>query len=98
MTVWLYAEFTAKPGCEDELKDLVRGLTRDARAEPGNQVFVPLVRSEDGCRYVVIEQYRDEGAFQAHLDAPYGAVFNRRLGDLIEEDGSVLSFLRPIEE
>jgi len=98
MTVWLYAEFTAKPGREDELKDLVRGLAKDVRAEPGNQVFVPLVRSEDRCRYVVIEQYRDEAAFQAHLDAPYGAVFNGRLGDLIEEDGAVLSFLSPIEE
>ena len=33
--------------------------------------------------------------FETHLAAPYGAVFNAALGDLIVEDGSQLSFLRP---
>lgn len=98
MTIWLYAEFTAKPGAEAALARLVQELTDDVRAEPGNELFVPLVRAEDPRRYVVFEQYRDEAAFHAHLGAPYGAVFNGRLADLIEEEGSVLTFLNSIEE
>ncbi|GAB2962651.1 hypothetical protein GCM10027075_73040 [Streptomyces heilongjiangensis] len=40
--------------------------------------------------------YRDEDAFQAHLDAPYGGPFNAALAPLIEEDASVLTFLDPL--
>jgi quinol monooxygenase YgiN len=95
MTVWLTAEFTAKQGCEEELAEMLERLTVDVRAEPGNLVFIPLVLQEDPRRHVVIEQYRDEAAFQAHLAAPYGAVFNRRLVELIEEPCSALTFLTP---
>ena len=44
----------------------------------------------------MIEAYRDEEAFAAHLAAPYGAEFNAALVPLIVEDGSVLTFLTPI--
>jgi quinol monooxygenase YgiN len=49
-----------------------------------------------GTGFVVIEAYRDEEAFEAHLGAEYGAVFNAALGPLIVEDGSVLTFMAPI--
>ena len=35
----LYAEFTALPGHEDEVAELVRGLSALVRQEPGNLVF-----------------------------------------------------------
>ena len=49
-----------------------------------------------GARFVVTEVYRDAAAFAEHLAAPYGAEFNAALAPLIEEDGSVLTFLAPL--
>ena len=106
--VELVAEFTALPGNEREVEQLLLGLTHDVRAEDGCLVFEPYVVAEpppgagvvatpasDGTRYVVVEAYRDADAFAAHLAAPHGAVFNAALRPLIAEpDGSRLTFLR----
>ena len=96
MTKTLYAEFTVNPGSEERVAELMRGLTERVRAEPGNLVFDPYTRTEDGRKYVVFEVYRDEAAFQEHITADYGLEFNRELAGLIEEDGSQLSWLEPL--
>ena len=97
-TVVLYAEFTAKPGQEARVDELIRGLTDNVRAEPGNQEFTVYRERDEPRRFFVFERYADEEAFQAHIGADYGAVFNAALGDLIEEDGSQLTFLSPTEK
>ncbi len=89
----LYSEFTALPGQDAEVSGLVSGLAADVRAEPGNVVFEPYVERDRPEHWFVYEVYRDDEAFQAHLTAPYGAVFNARLNELIAEDGSQLTFL-----
>ena len=96
MTKTLYAEFTVKPGAEERVAQMMRTLAEQVRAEPGNLVFDPYTRSEDVRKYVVFEVYRDEAAFQEHITADYGREFNRELADLIEEDGSQLSWLDPV--
>ncbi len=96
LPVILYAEFTAKPGCADEVAALLRGLTVDVREEPGNRVFTGLQKREDPSRFFVYEEYDDQAAFEAHIGAPYGAVFNGRLTELIVEDGPQLTFLTAI--
>jgi len=45
----------------------------------------------------VFEVYEDDAAFQQHISADYGARFNSELAGLIEEDGSVLTWLRPVQ-
>jgi len=91
----LYAEFTARSGNERRVADLVAGLTAQVRAEPGNLVFEPYTLESEPRRWFVYEVYVDEAAFQAHITAPYGAVFNAALNELIEEDGSQLTWLSP---
>ena len=93
MTRSLFAEFTARPGNEQSVADLVAGLTAQVRAEPGNLVFEPNTLEVEPRRWFVYEVYVDEAAFQAHITAPYGAVFNAALAPLIEEDGSKLTWL-----
>lgn len=93
--VVLYAEFTAKPGAGDEAEDLLRGFAKIVRAEPGNVVFDAYRRAESPDRFFVFEIYRDRAAFEEHLAASSGRVFNDALGELIVEAGSELSFLRP---
>jgi quinol monooxygenase YgiN len=107
--VELIARFTALPGREEEVAHLLLALTAKVREEPGclafepSRVAAPHAGSGDGAgpepvgrSFVVIEAYRDEAAFAEHLAAPYGAAFNSSLGPLIEEDGSVLTFLAPL--
>ena len=89
----LFAEFTALPGHEDRVAELMAGLTEKVRREPGNVVFLPFTREDHPRRWFVFEQYRDEAAFQAHITAEYGAEFNAQLGHHIVEDGSELTWL-----
>lgn len=95
--VVLYAEFTARPERRAEVECLITGLAGDVHREPGNLEFSVYQRADDPCRFFVFERYVDRAAFEAHLSAPYGAVFNAALGDLIVEDGSQLSFLQSTE-
>lgn len=93
MTWALYAEFTANPGAEQRVAELVRELTAHVRAEPGNVVFDPRTLKGDPRRWFVYEVYRDEAAFHEHIAADYGATFNAALAGLVEGGGSTLTFL-----
>ncbi|HEY4630609.1 MAG TPA: antibiotic biosynthesis monooxygenase family protein [Blastococcus sp.] len=89
----LLAEFTVKPGSEARVAEMVTALAEQVRAEPGNLAFEVYTKENDPRAYWIYEVYRDEDAFRDHLAAPYGGPFNAELTDLIEEDGSVLTFL-----
>lgn len=92
----LLAEFTAREGAQDEVARLIRDYAGKVREEEGNLVFDVYTKASRPRAYWIFEVYRDEGAFQAHLKAPYGAPFNAALSPLIEEDASVLTFLDPV--
>ena len=92
----LYATFTARVGKEAEVAELIAGLQEKVRQEPGNLVFQATTRQGKMREFFVYEEYVDEAAFQAHISADYGAVFNEQLGSLIEGDGSELFWLNPV--
>lgn len=89
----LYAEFTAKPDAEAEVGRLISGLAEDVRREPGNTEFTVYRERDNPRKFFVFEQYRDEASFDAHIGAEYGVIFNQRLGSLIEEGESQLTWL-----
>lgn len=89
----LYAEFTAKPGAENEVGTMISGLAEDVRREPGNTEFTVYRERDNPRKFFVFEQYLDEAAFDAHIKAEYGVIFNRRLSSLIEEGESQLTWL-----
>ena len=93
----LIAEFTVKPGNEARVAVMMSVLTVDVRNEPGCLEFSPFTREGEPRHWVVIERYRDLAAFEAHISAPYGKVFNDELVTLIENAaGSTLTFLSPV--
>ena len=94
--VVLIAEFTALPGQAETVATLLAGLAADVRREPGNIAFDCYQRQDEPHRFVVYEIYRDPAAFEAHIGAEYGAVFNARLQELIVEPNSILTFLKPM--
>ena len=95
MNKTLLAEFTARVGAEAEVARLLLDYARKVREEDGNIAFDVYTKASHPRAYWIFEVYRDEDAFQAHLNAPYGAPFNTALTPLIEEDASVLTFLDP---
>ena len=92
----LLAEFTAREGTEAEVARLIGDYGRTVREEEGNLAFDVYTRAANPRGFWIFEVYRDEDAFQAHLNAPYGGPFNAALTPLIEEDASVLTFLDPL--
>jgi quinol monooxygenase YgiN len=97
MTKSLYAEFTALPGNEAKVRDLLLALTAQVRAEEGNVNFVPYTLESDPRRFFVFEVYRDTEAFHEHANAEYGARFNAALSELVEGSASALTWLTSIE-
>jgi len=93
MTVALFATFTALEGREEEVALLLAGLTVDVRAEPGNVLFEPTTVKDRPRDFFVYEVYRDDAAFEAHISAPYGEIFNVALTDLVVGGGSSLTWL-----
>ena len=89
----LIATITANPGGEDTLAGLLADYGRVVTAEPGNQRFEVYQERDEPQRFVIIERYVDEDAFQAHLGAPENAAFNASIVDLVAGGGSSLVFL-----
>ncbi|MCT9011473.1 putative quinol monooxygenase [Streptomyces rhizosphaerihabitans] len=92
----LLAEFTAREGAQDEVARLIGDYTLKVREEEGNLAFDVYTKAAAPHAFWIFEVYRDEDAFQAHLNAPYGGPFNAALVPLIEEDASALTFLNPL--
>ncbi|MEU5635193.1 antibiotic biosynthesis monooxygenase family protein [Streptomyces rishiriensis] len=92
----LLAEFTAREGAQEEVARLIGEYALKVREEEGNLVFDVYTREAAPRAFWIFEMYRDEDAFTAHLNAPYGPPFNAALVPLIEEDASVLTFLNPL--
>jgi quinol monooxygenase YgiN len=81
MAYVVIATWTAKP---DEVDAVAAGLTRItplAQGEPGNLQYTVHRDPADPAVFVIYEQYADEAAFQAHVDAPHFKEI--ALGDLI---------------
>ena len=94
MTRTMMARATPKAGQDGRLKALVEELARSVRAEPGNIRFEAF--TEDGGAVVMLEEYRDEVAFKAHLEKPHTKQFNATLGDVATGGGSHVTDLAEV--
>lgn len=95
-SVILYATFTASAGNAGAIVALLGDYAATVRKEPGNVLFEASWKADEPESFFVYEEYADDAAFQAHLNAPYGAPFNAALAPLIVEPQSLLTFLRRV--
>jgi quinol monooxygenase YgiN len=89
----LIATFRAQAGHAETVRALIVEYGDFVRQEPGNVFFEIYTDSGDPHDFVIVERYRDQAGFDAHLATPEGAAFNQALGPLIEGSGSELQFL-----
>ncbi|SDF27264.1 Quinol monooxygenase YgiN [Salipiger thiooxidans] len=91
MTRTMMARATPKAGRDAQLRTLVEDLARNVRAEPGNIRFE--VFGEEGGAMLMLEEYRDDAAFEAHLEKPHTKQFNASLEDVATGGGSQVTDL-----
>jgi len=97
MTITATARQIIKPGTETQVDALMAQLGRDIRAnEPGCLRFDYVVSTDRPGERLVIEEYADEAALEAHSHTDYLAAFLPRLLECLAEPPAVEMF-RPAE-
>jgi len=92
-SVSLYAELEAVAGSRDRVAALLLAYGSEVRSEPGCLRFEAYRPSDRLDRYFVMEQYRDQAAFDEHLASPHCAEFNAAVEPLIVGGASALTRL-----
>jgi quinol monooxygenase YgiN len=88
-TLSLLPVFVAKPGRSAELLERLVALERSSRADPGCIAY-RVFRDEDRAdRFVLVEEWTDEGALEAHNAQPHVRQFVAAVGDLLVEPFAV---------
>jgi quinol monooxygenase YgiN len=74
-----------KAGCEREFETLFAELRAEMRKSEPGCVYYSLLKSRTNPRtYIVEEQYRDEGALEAHESSAHGKAYFARIRALLE--------------
>jgi quinol monooxygenase YgiN len=71
------AQYTVRPGEEEQVASALRNMRAPSRAEPGNLDYQVLRDPQQPGRFVLYERYADEAAFQAHLATEHFATWLR---------------------
>lgn len=66
---------TAKPGREEDLRHALIDLQNATRPEPGCVFFGFYGALDDAGSFVLIEEFADTAAFDAHMQMPYTKAF-----------------------
>jgi len=69
--VVLAVTWIAKNGHEAEVAALFAKLTEESRKEPGCAMYVVHRHRTEPRRFFIYEQYKDDGALEAHRAAPH---------------------------
>ena len=80
----VYAVLTAKPGCQERLLVLLKGMVAASRAEAGNLQYDLWQEDENPGRFVLEECYRDELSAAAHKSSPHFLNYLSIINDLAE--------------
>jgi quinol monooxygenase YgiN len=78
--ITLIAQYHAQPGAGDRVAEVLAKHVAATRSEPGCVTFIAYRSSEDPDRFVLYEQYVDEGSLDAHRLTPH---FGRYIQDTI---------------
>jgi len=82
--ITVVAHFTAKPGKEAALLEVLRGLLEPTRKEAGCLRYELNQEIENPAAFTFAEKFTNREAFEAHVKTPYVKNFGERSGDLVE--------------
>jgi len=82
--ITVVAHFTAKPGKEAALLDVLRGLLEPTRKEAGCLRYELNQEIENPGAFTFAEKFANREAFEAHVKTTHIKSFGERSGDLVE--------------
>jgi quinol monooxygenase YgiN len=88
-SVVLVGDIYALVGREAELAELLRETQDRARREPGCVAYTFAEAVADPGRYVLIEEWRDEAALEAHHASAAFAAYQARVGEFLARPSEV---------
>ena len=71
MAVILAVNWTAKPGDEAEVREILEILGEQSRREPGALGYTTHVDPDNPREFFIYEKYRDQSAFDAHQQSAH---------------------------
>lgn len=71
MSFNVVATYTAEEGKEEEMAGYLRSMMEASRAEPGCLEYRVVRSNDDPAVFVIIEQYKNAEAFDAHKNSPH---------------------------
>ncbi|GAB2746702.1 putative quinol monooxygenase [Sinomonas soli] len=92
----IYTEYTALPGHEARVEELIRKLTAAALGEPGILRFLPYTFNGHPRKYFVLERYINEAAFEVHVTSEKRRRFTEEISLLIEDHAAAMSPLKAL--
>ena len=74
----------AKPACEALLKEALEALVEPVRHEAGALQYTLYQDKKESRRFVIVERWANDAAFQAHVVAPHIEAYRQRTADWLE--------------
>jgi quinol monooxygenase YgiN len=84
-TLTLNVRFTAKPGREAELRDLLQGMIEPTLTEGGCIRYELYLHPTDPSRMVLLEEWADADALDAHFRTPHLKALATALQEVLVE-------------
>lgn len=78
------AKAVPKPGNEQKVKDLLRGMIAPSLAEPGVRTY-DLHETRDGKSFYLFEVYESQATFEEHKASAHFQELSKMLPDLLAE-------------
>ena len=71
MAFVLAVTWTAKPGNEDRVREILHTLGEASRREPGVSTYTTHVDPENPCEFFIYEKYHDVSGLEAHQETAH---------------------------
>jgi quinol monooxygenase YgiN len=96
MTKDLYTEYTARPGHEHRVADMIRELTSMSVSQPGVLQFRSYTLDREPRRYFLLERYLNEQSFEAHITSALRQRFTDEISQHLEVSPPSLTMLNTV--
>jgi quinol monooxygenase YgiN len=75
VSLHVFVRFEPKPGCADELREKIRWVTPQSRAEPGCLALTVFESVHEPTLFEICSEWVDEAAFDLHAELPHTVRF-----------------------
>ena len=88
------AELTAKPGREEELRNLLTTIVGPVRAEEGCIQYDLHVSTKDPAAFVFYENWKDADALKSHAGSAHMKEFGAKAMELLNGPARILTYTK----